>query len=101
MLGARARGGVAAKLRVESDESHTVLVREHQPCKTGRATHSEFVLAEPASATPAVPHRTAAVKQNRAAKIGFFFIFADIQAIGLAEELPVDRANIGAPEIPH
>ena len=46
-----------------------------------------------------VLHRAAGIEQNRTAEIRFFFVFPNEQAVGLAEQFPVDVANVVAGDV--
>ena len=39
-------------------------------------------------------HRTALVDDDGATKIGFVFVLANVKAIGLTKELPIDRPRL-------
>ncbi len=72
---------------------HAVLLLQHQVGEASGEPNGIVVLADRPRARAAVTHRPAAVEQDGATEVGFFFVLADVESIGLGEDFPVDRAD--------
>lgn len=85
---------VTSHLLVKRYQADAVLLLQHQVRQACGGSHSVVVLADGRSARPAIGHRATAIEQNRAAEIRFFLVLTNVEPIGLAEDFPVDRADL-------
>ena len=76
---------LVARLVVKGNQAHRILLPEHQVGKRCRQLLCVLILADSARPLATVSHRSAAVDQQRAAEVGFFLEFADVQAIAFAK----------------
>ena len=81
---------------VESDQSDTILLAQHQVSERRGKLLGVVVFAETSGAIAAVAHRTAAIDQQSATEIRFLFVLANVKPVTLGERLPVDIPRLVA-----
>ena len=93
MRHARARRDVAAHLRVERDHADAVALLQHEIRERGSEAGGVVGFGEALAIAAGVGHRAAQVEQQRGAEVSLLLVFADVVAVGLGEDLPVEPAD--------
>lgn len=90
-------GDDLAELGIEGDQTDGVLLGHEQVGKGGGEFAGVVELQDAASA--AVAHGAGSIQDDGGAEIGFLVVFADVEAIGAAEDLPVETADFIALDV--